>query len=101
MRRPTAGNTKNCTGSDRKGEFEFVVSKPQIITEDQNIFDVAPHEEQKAVKILTRNDDIVSNAQRGDYFRFMKNVGGGGGHRLVVTEFNVVMQINACNSCEN
>ena len=99
--RPTPDNTKYCTGSDRKGEFQFVVSKPEIITEDQNIFDVAPHEAQKAVKILTRNDDIVSNAQSGDYFRFMKNFGGGGGHRLVVTEFNVVMQISPCNSCEN
>ena len=101
MRRPTPDNTKECTGSDRKGEFQFVVSKPQIIIEDKNIFDVAPHEEQKAVKILTRNEDIVSNAQSGDYFRFMKNVGGGGGHRLVVTEFNVVMRISQSNSCEN
>ena len=99
--RPTPDNKRNCTGSDRKGEFQFIVSEPQIVTEDKNIFDIAPHEEQKAVKILTSNDDIVSNAQSGDYFRFMKNVGGGGGHRLVVTEFNVIMQINAYKQYEN
>ena len=101
MLRPTPDNTEYCTGSDRKGEFQFVVSKPEIVTEDLNIFDVAPHEEQKAEKILTRNDDVVSNAQSGDYFRFMKNVGGGGGHRLVVTEFNVIIQISPNNTCEN
>lgn len=99
--RPTADNKRNCTGSDRKGEFEFIVSEPQVVTEDKNIFDIAPHNEQKAVKILTSNDDIVSKAQSGDYFRFMKNVGGGGGHRLVVTEFNVIMQINAYKKYEN
>ena len=99
--RPTSENKKECTGHDRKGAFQFVVSEPQIVAEAKDIFEVAPHDETETMKILTTKDNIISSAQAGDYFRFMKNVGGGGGHGLFVKKFNVVMQMPSPRTTEN
>ena len=44
---------------------------------------------EKVVKVLSIDDPIIDMIKPADYFRFMKNVGGGGGHRLIVSHFTV------------
>lgn len=65
----------------------------EMIAEDLNLFDIAPHDEENCLKVLTSQDHILKNALPGDYIRFMKNVGGGGGHRLHVNEFRALIQL--------
>ena len=75
-----------------KGNF----SKPEVvkmIAEDLNIFDLAPHREQSVSKVLTSNESILNKVLPGDYIRFMKNVGGGGGHHLYVKDFCVIIEM--------
>ena len=67
--RPSSSYTSN--------HANFLAS--EIIKEDEDIFDVAPHKREHATKEQTINDNIVKMAQPGDFFRFMKNIGGGGG----------------------
>ena len=64
-----------------------------MISEDRDIFDLAPHCEEKVTKVLTSQDGVLSNARPGDYIQFMKNVGGGGGHRLIVKDFKVLIEM--------
>ena len=69
------------------------VPESKIIAEDLDLFDIAPHDEESCTKVLTGKDSILINALPGDYIRFMKNVGGGGGHRLIVNEFRALIQL--------
>ena len=98
--RPTS--IKQCTGRDRKGSFQYLVCEnTEIVVEHRDTFGIAPHEEQNVTKTLSRNEKIVNCAQPGDYFRFMKNVGGGGGHKLFVEEFKAILEINTKSSTES
>ena len=38
---------------------------------------------------MSKQHSIVRLAQEGDVLRVMKNVGGGGGHRLMVNNFHI------------
>ena len=64
-----------------------------MISEDRDIFDLAPHYEERVSKVLTSEEGVLSNALPGDYIQFMKNVGGGGGHRLIVKDFKVLIEM--------
>ena len=64
-----------------------------MIAEDLNIFDLAPHREESVSKVLTSNESILNKILPGDYIRFMKNVGGGGGHRLHVKDFCAIIEM--------
>ena len=75
-----------------KGDF----NKPEVIkmiAEDLYIFDLAPHREESVSKVLTSNESILNKILPGDYIRFMKNVGGGGGHRLHVKDFCAIIEM--------
>lgn len=37
------------------------------------------------------DDPVVTEARKGDYYKFMKNAGGGGGHALYVKNYKVVV----------
>ena len=69
------------------------LNEPELILEDVDIFNVAPHHPKEAVRIITQDENILKCARKGDYFRFMKNVGGGGGHRLDIKDFYVNVHI--------
>ena len=56
---------------------------------EPNTFGIAPHKFETALHTLDQMDKIVNLAQIGDYYIVMKNVGGGGGHRLEVQDFEV------------
>ena len=49
---------------------------------------LAPHEmESKEVEVS--NHPVVTRARKGDVLRVMRNVGGGGGHKLTVRDFTM------------
>ena len=51
---------------------------------------VAPHKEEHAHTDII-DDPVVTEARKGDYYKFMKNTGGGGGHALYVKNYKVVV----------
>ena len=80
---------------NRKGEL-FVHSmrpsrtgKPLQIAEHRQLFGIAEHYEKTAHKVLGREDPIIAKSRKGDFYRFMRNAGGGGGHQLKVKNFRV------------
>ena len=58
-----------------------------IIVEHLELFKVAPHVNTYVKSDLTSDHPILNRAIKGDFFRFMKNVGGGGGHSLTIKNF--------------
>ena len=64
-----------------------------MISEDRDIFDLAPHYEERVAKVLTSQDGVLCKARPGDYIQFIKNVGGGGGYRLIVKDFKVLIEM--------
>ena len=80
---------------NRKGEL-FVhlmrpscTGKPLQIAEHRQLFGIAEHYEKTAHKVLGREDPIIAKSRKGDFYRFMRNAGGGGGHQLKVKNFRV------------
>ena len=79
------------------GKCQCIERKLELVVEHRNTFGIAPHKSQNATKTLTRRDNVLKVARCGDYFRFMKNVGGGGGHQLEIRNFKVIIQ----HGCRN
>ena len=64
-----------------------------IIVEHLELFKAAPHVNTYVKSDLTSDHPILNRAIKGDFFRFMKNVGGGVGHRFVTTDFLLSISI--------
>ena len=62
-----------------------------IFQMEPNTFGIAPHSLAEAVNTITETDDIVKLAKPGDYYQIMKNIGGGGGHRLKIHDFKLTI----------
>ena len=78
---------------NRKGEVWVQLMRgDDIVAECRDTFGIAKHKEEFARAHIS-NHQIVQMAQPGDFFRFMRNVGGGGGHQLVVKDFEVVAEL--------
>ena len=97
--RPTSSNTtKECISYAQQlhnkydGECHCTEMKSELVVEHRNTFGIAPHKSENATKTLTRDDNVLEVARCGDYFRFMKNIGGGGGHELEIRNFKVILQ---------
>ena len=84
---------------NRKGEIFLKLMRPkqgaasnkrEVIAEKRGIFGVAKHEREEVTTELTDSEPVVALAQPGDFYRFMRNAGGGGGHKLTVKDFRVV-----------
>ena len=43
-------------------------------------------------QILTSGEKVVGFAEPGDYYQVMYSVGAGGGHRLTVKDFKMVIK---------
>ncbi len=67
-------------------------SSPVMVAEKRRVFGIAEHHEMKANAEL-RDDPVVKLAKPGDFYRFMRNVGGGGGHSLTVRKFRVIVTL--------
>lgn len=65
-------------------------AKNVIVAERRDFFGLAEHVETSAKLEMTRADEVVEKAQPGDWYQFMKRVGGGGGHRLIVRRFRAM-----------
>ena len=64
------------------------------IAEKRKVFGIARHRWSDAKAKLGENEAVVSNAQAGDFYRFMRNVGSGGGHQLIVKRFRVIATLS-------
>ena len=82
LMRPVASGGRR-GGTSRRG------SDTQEVAEKRRIFGIAKHQEETA-KTEISDDPVVALAKRGDFYRFMRNAGGGGGHSLTVKNFRVV-----------
>lgn len=61
-----------------------------MVAERRDLFGLAEHAETSADKELKESEGVVSQARPGDWYRFMRRAGGGGGHRLCVRGFRAV-----------
>lgn len=82
---------------NRKGELFLKLirrdgSGENIVAEHRRLFGIAEHMETRA-SVVIENHPVVKQARPGDFYRFMRNAGGGGGHRLIVRNFRVVASI--------
>ena len=80
---------------NRKGELFLVLMRPNAdglaekVTEYRRLFGIAQHHEETR-EIVIKEHPVVNEAKPGDFYRFMRIAGGGGGHRLIVTDFRAV-----------
>ena len=81
------------TGDIEMGVCQNNLNGSECILENVDIFKIAPHQATEVRKILTQDEDLIKSARNGDYFRFMTNIGGGGGHELIVKNFKVTIHI--------
>lgn len=82
---------------NQKGEIflSLMRGRPsEVIVEKRKPLGIAPHKQEKATAEL-RDHTIVTLAQPGDYYRFTRNAGGGGGHQLSVKNFKVVVELQS------
>ncbi len=82
MRPPIKQRPKGNSSQEKKGD-------PVMVAEKRRIFGIAKHDEEES-KVEVRNDSILNLAEPGDFYRFMRNVGGGGNHQLFVKKFKAV-----------
>ena len=81
---------------NRKGKIwlQIVRGEEMVFESRQTLFGLAGHEWETINIKLTREDDVVNNLKPGDKYRFMRNVGGGGGHELHVSNFKAVVRFD-------
>lgn len=83
---------------NRKGEIFLQLMRPtdsredEMIVEKRQVFGIAEHDEVK-VRTDLRGEPVVTLARPGDFYRFMRNAGGGGGHQLIVSNFRVIVTL--------
>ena len=82
---------------NRKGEIFVSLMRgqpPRAVLVKRGPLGIAPHKREKATAKLNREHTVVTLAQPGDFYRFTRNAGGGGGHQLTVKNFKVVIQLH-------
>ena len=58
----------------------------------EDYFALAPQSRQcERREVLVELHQVVSRARRGDLVRVVRNIGGGGGHRLTVKDFKMTI----------
>jgi len=83
---------------NRKGELFLKLMRPVgtkqpvKVAEHRQLFGIAEHYE-KASQIVITDHPVVNRAKKGDFYRFMRNAGGGGGHQLRVKNFRAVATV--------
>ena len=83
---------------NRKGELFLKLMRPVAdgqpiqIAELRELFGIAAHYE-KTPEVVVQHHPVVKEAKPGDFYRFMRNAGGGGGHKLKVKNFRAVATV--------
>ena len=87
---------------NRKGEIFMTLMRPAAgggepknIAEYRRLFGIAEHLEKAAHNVIGRDHPVVAKAKAGDFYRFMNNAGGGGGHLLEGKNFRVKAKVYA------
>ena len=84
---------------NRKGEIFLKLMRPgrfrtEEVAEMRKLAGIAQHEEETFETEVTA-EPVIALARAGDYYRFMRNAGGGGGHKLIVKNFRLVLTLDA------
>lgn len=80
---------------NRKGELYLMLMRPVPdgspveIAKYPRLFGIAEHYEKEERKVIAADHPVVAEARARDFYRFMRNAGGGGGHKLKVKNFRV------------
>jgi len=69
-------------------------SSTVVAEQRQALGSLASHTEASASNVLTVSSDVISKAQAGNYFRFLRNAGGGGGQTLTVKYFIAIATLS-------
>lgn len=64
----------------------------EVVAEKRSPLGIAPHECETVTAELW-DHAVVTLAQPGDFYRFMRNAGGGGGHTLTVDRFQATVKL--------
>ena len=87
LMRPKAGcSDPTPPSTSRPLEDEQIIE----IAERRQLFGIAEHYWKREHTVIC-DHPVVSKARPGDFYRFMRYVGGGGGHELKVRNFRVVV----------
>ena len=84
---------------NKKGELLAILMRPSRtgeplqIAEHRRLFGIAENYKKEAHKVVSRDDPLVAKSKKGDFYRFMRFVGGGGGHALKVKNFRVKAKV--------
>ncbi|CAB4006123.1 LRR-GTPase of the ROCO family [Paramuricea clavata] len=62
-----------------------------VIAEKTNIFGIAGHDWANSTCVFVTHP-VVKLAEPGDFYRFERNAGGGGGHSLFARKFTVLLE---------
>ena len=73
--------------------LQIIRGKKMIFQTSKDLCGLAPHKWGNVNKDLTRSDTVISNFRPGDHFRFMRHIGGGGGHSLHVRNFKALVEL--------
>ena len=86
---------KDQGSGNRKGKIwlQIIRGVEKILETSKGIFGTAPHSYENVNLTLTGNDSVVSEFRPGDHFRFMRNIGAGGGHSLHVRNFKALVEL--------
>ena len=87
LMRPEAGcSDPTQPSTSRPLEDEQIIE----IAQRRQLFGIAEHYWKREHTVIS-DHPVVSKARPGDFYRFMRYVGGGGGHELKVRNFRVVV----------
>eukprot|EP00933_Yihiella_yeosuensis_P055829 TRINITY_DN5475_c1_g1_i1.p1 TRINITY_DN5475_c1_g1~~TRINITY_DN5475_c1_g1_i1.p1 ORF type:complete len:181 (+),score=53.92 TRINITY_DN5475_c1_g1_i1:69-545(+) len=77
---------------NQKGDIKIALERGGELVCEKNAFGICRREEDKesydqVEHHLDKDNDIVSEAKKGDIYKFLYVVGGGGGHELHIKNF--------------
>ena len=78
---------------ETKGRLWGKNKELKMVAEKRRVFGIAKHHQEEA-KAEIVDDDVVALSQPGDFYRFMRSIGSGGGHTLTVKKFRAVATQN-------
>ena len=79
---------------NRKGKIwlRIIRGSELVLETDPWLCGLANHDWEEVTIPLTEEDDIVKKFKPGDHFQIMRDIGGGGGHHLMVRKFKLVIK---------
>lgn len=79
----------------RKGKIQLrIIRHSEIVLETEpGLCGLAKHDWEEVIIHLTEEDDVVKKFKPGDHFQIMRDIGGGGGHQLIVQKFKLVIKL--------